>query len=354
MKRRNKIKKVISRAARLLRQSAGYKHPSPDKEPQSPLLNLPFDVLHLILPHLPLESQACLALTCKPLHRALGFVLENKQFAWPRYLATEFPPGPYERERFGAARYPELPNPRNELLHLLEDRRWMYGCCDSLKLHPKQLVEPGSLQSTNSQRCISTEGVVDLCACLALTFSDKIKLIQWLKTGQAGPSLHRNVRGAFVFRERDKKRSLVHHCSVSSQPDAFVSLLTTATLDADDCLIVTTIYHVYWEQPRRILRSYSAFNNAFPYRLRPEYRPPHNAEPVFLCPHIHAVAWLYSSWMWTKDQCTNCDTRYQEIGRITSSNRLYLGMLGKRNRQSHIVTLNDHQKIGMLDINITI
>ncbi|KAL4910620.1 hypothetical protein BDW74DRAFT_887 [Aspergillus multicolor] len=112
----------------ILTRRRGYERLTFQEELNSSLLlELPLEILLLIIPHLPLVSQACLALTCKPLYRLLRSAHGNEQLAWPRYLAYPLP----SCKQFG------MGSLRNELLLKLEDARWLY-CRGRLKLHPKE------------------------------------------------------------------------------------------------------------------------------------------------------------------------------------------------------------------------
>ncbi|KAL2865210.1 uncharacterized protein BJX67DRAFT_382953 [Aspergillus lucknowensis] len=288
---------------RLSKRRANYELLSSHGEPpRSPLLELPLDILLLIVPHLPLVSQVCLALTCKPLYQLLHSALDDERLAWPRYLTspiTPFGDSPYEL--FGSN--PEIP--RNNLLLKLEDSRWLY-CCDCLKLHRSYQFDRWAVDRVppSSRYCGNNVGVVDLCACLALTYSNGVQLASWIQRGVPSRYLHRNIRQEFQFRVIKNKRCLLHNCSVTSQPDAFVALTTMVTLDADSCLIVTTRYNVYWSLPHKALGEAVESLNA--------YRPPHNTEGIFLCPHMHALAWIYGRYARCTGyqyECRCCDTK---------------------------------------------
>jgi len=77
------------------------------------------------------------------------------------------------------------------------------------------------------------------------------------------------------------------------------------TLDMGKCLVVTTRYKVYWSAPHKRLGDIVS--------QREPYQAPFNNEPVFLCPHIHALSWIYGTFAPTrksKNACCNCDTTF--------------------------------------------
>ncbi|UDD65119.1 hypothetical protein AFCA_012313 [Aspergillus flavus] len=92
-----------------------YIPPPPPQELQDifipPLLNLPLDILFEIFPLLPLPSQVCLALSCKPLYRLFSSTLQDEQLAWPRLLAYTL------SQRIREAFQPLIIDDRSSLLH---------------------------------------------------------------------------------------------------------------------------------------------------------------------------------------------------------------------------------------------
>ncbi len=274
--------------------------PCNKETPWSLLPELPLDILLLIVPYLPLVSQVCLALTCKRLYRLLRPALDDEQLAWPRYLASPLT----LRKELGSQ--PHLP--RINLLLQLEDARWLY-CSDCLKLHPYSCFPRGYVGIPQSRRhCRYYGGIVDLCSCLALTYTNGQRLSEWIQTGIPGQDLHRDIRRQFRYQMLNDKRFLIHKCSVTSQPDVFLTLTIVMTLDAGECLLVSTRYNVYWSTPHKHLGD--MVND------REAYRAPFDTEPVLLCPDIHALAWLYGIYaptLTSRNACRNCDTTFNVI-----------------------------------------
>ncbi|KAL5041608.1 hypothetical protein BDW71DRAFT_191555 [Aspergillus fruticulosus] len=143
-------------------------------------------------------------------------------------------------------------------------------CTTCLKLHKLTYFTRAwgsALTPRSTWVCKNIEGVVDSCVSLALAVFYGMNLSEWLKDGARAPSrnLHRSVWQAFqsLFRARNDSPTLelLHHCSVTSQPDSFGRLTMVVTLDADDRLIFTIRYHCVLNKtarsPRRDSRPYS-------------------------------------------------------------------------------------------------
>ncbi|KAL3451195.1 hypothetical protein BJX65DRAFT_304599 [Aspergillus insuetus] len=269
---------------------------------------LPLDIFVLIIPDLPVLSKACLALSCKAFYGLLRSALNDKSLAWPRYLAS---PSPRREAFFGSA----LSLPRNELLLKLEDDRWLY-CSSCLKLHPHSHFPRGAYRMPASQRpCIKPPygGIVDLCACLALTHSNGVRLAEWIETGRPGEDLNQNIRREFrLGLLRDNRRVLFHECSLTSRSDAFVALITMVTLNTDSHLVVKTQYSVSWSELFKDLEHGQIF---FPRW----YQTPCDIQPIALCPHTKALVWLdgpcrpYVPHLTRRDMCGVCDTKIRLI-----------------------------------------
>ncbi|KAL3486300.1 hypothetical protein BJX62DRAFT_215442 [Aspergillus germanicus] len=288
---------------------------SPDEDPAntghtySRFEELPLDIFVLIIPDLPVVSKTCLALSCKAFYELLRSALNDKSLAWPRYLAS---PSPCREASFGSA----LSLPRNELLLKLQDDRWLY-CSSCLKLHPHGHFPRGAYRMPASQRpCIKLPygGIVDLCACLALTHSNAVRLAEWIETGRPGEDLHQNIRREFRLVEfhlgmlRSKRPVLVHKCSATSRPNASLALATMVTLNADSHLVVKTQYVVSWSEPCTDLEHDSVFYPRW-------YRMHRDTQSIALCPHTKALVLPYGTHpphlpgLTRRDTCGVCDTK---------------------------------------------
>ncbi|KAJ0414892.1 hypothetical protein BJY00DRAFT_18370 [Aspergillus carlsbadensis] len=218
----------------------GYQRVSADdKSSWSLLLYLPVDILLMINDQLPPLSKAFLALTCKPLYQQLSFVFDQEPLAWGQLLSLEA----RDTSLIGG----QMKHPRTQLLLHLEDRHWLY-CSACRKLHPTTHFRRSSKSRHPSRRFCGIErwGIVDLCACLALTIANGRRLVEWLQTGAPCPTLHPNIREPFQFHSLEGRRLLRHTCSVTGHSEAFVRLVMEATLDKYQNLIVTTKYHIRW------------------------------------------------------------------------------------------------------------
>jgi hypothetical protein len=295
----------------------GYQRLSADDESSwPPLLGLPVDILVIIYAQLPLASKACLAVTCKSFYRLFSSVLDKESLAWPRLLALQ--------ARDTSLLEPQPDHPRNELLIQLEDGHWLY-CSSCLKLHPTTRFLPHSKSTRPILRYCGTKpwGIVDLCACLALTAADGSRLVKWLQTG-ACPTLHRSIRESFRIQDYHGRRLLLHTCSVTGHSDAFIGLVMEVTLDRFDSLVVTTRYHVRWATPHRLpIEETSLVIH------QNDERASYNAPPVMLCPHLHALGWVYRHFIESWDCCFSCGTVPYLLG--CTGDGLYWVVQGVRN-----------------------
>ncbi|KAL3480185.1 hypothetical protein BJX99DRAFT_254778 [Aspergillus californicus] len=271
--------------------SASEKDPTND--PRCTFLDLPVDILVLISPHLAPQSQANLALTCTPLYNIFCTVFD-KELAWPRLLAHK------GLENFG--------RPLNDLLLSVANDKWIY-CSTYIKLHPPDHFSPRERASpTATRRCLNDlQGVVDICACVAITVPDGKKVTEWLKIG-AGyePAVSRRVRKAFTLQVLTKpsnqspdrpdadanadvegegkdetQHALIHSCSITSQPDTLVTVAMTLTLSPKATLQATTKYTIIWTTPRP------------PKNLDTlTYEALHGTRLAAVCPHMHMFGWL--------------------------------------------------------------
>ncbi|RAK78626.1 uncharacterized protein BO72DRAFT_341242, partial [Aspergillus fijiensis CBS 313.89] len=91
------------------------------------LLNLPLELVLRIFFYLPLASQTCFALTCKPLYNCFTYVLKDEALCFPRLLNNLNPLISLNQKHVVW----------NQFLLLLENRCWRY-CAACLKLHPRK------------------------------------------------------------------------------------------------------------------------------------------------------------------------------------------------------------------------
>lgn len=145
------------------------------------VLSLPNELLSIIFSHLSLPSQACFALTCKPLLKTFGTVLKDEALTFP-HINFDY----HGRELFD-------PNARTRtelLLRLQADpwrgRQWRY-CGECLKLHPtREFTAPAPMEydpRPEEAACMYL-GVVALCHCVHLSARGKIRLVEMLERRQ--------------------------------------------------------------------------------------------------------------------------------------------------------------------------
>lgn len=177
-----------------------------------PMFKLPNELWLMIFSSVPLESQACLALTCKTLLGRLSWVIKNEELCFPRVKFDI-----WDRARFSVST-----NARNRFLVRLQDRHWAY-CSLCMKLHPAQ--EFGNFQlarSADRRRCMSLRkgGIVDLCPCIKLTFRDKLRLLDHLKSrNKIGLGLWTlPVNGNTGIDSKQGVTSVVHECTITDDP----------------------------------------------------------------------------------------------------------------------------------------
>ncbi|GMF68032.1 hypothetical protein F9C07_2264573 [Aspergillus flavus] len=274
-----------------------YIPPPPPQELQDifipPLLNLPLDILFEIFPLLPLPSQVCLALSCKPLYRLFSSTLQDEQLAWPRLLACKT----FRISDTLSSNEAPLISPRTQVLLQLQDDWWLY-CAACLKIQPRALFWPG-IESLplRSQKCIFGARVIDLCSCLSLTYFDRIRLERWLYTGRTD-TLSQRIREAFQPLIIDDRSSLLHQCSIPSIPEVSVDLEIVVALNDRKRLEALTRYRVrmssYQPRPRGVI---------------PWFSGPHDAtERIYLCPHIDLLPFVRDSYYWPQIECWSCET----------------------------------------------
>ncbi|KAB8277127.1 hypothetical protein BDV30DRAFT_234928 [Aspergillus minisclerotigenes] len=274
-----------------------YIPPPPQQELQDiyipPLLNLPLDILFEIFPLLPLPSQVCLALSCKPLYRLFSSTLQDEQLAWPSLLACKT----FRLPDTLSSHEAPLISPRTQVLLQLEDDWWLY-CAACLKIQPRALFRQG-IESLplQCQKCIFEALVIDLCPCLSLTYFDRIRLERWLFTGLTD-TLSQRIREAFQPLIIDDRPSLLHQCSISSIPEVSVDLEIVVALNDRKRLEALTRYRVrmssYQPRPRGVI---------------PRFSGPHDAtERIYLCPHIDLLPFVRDSYYWPQIECWSCET----------------------------------------------
>ncbi|KAN0070420.1 hypothetical protein V8E54_011289 [Elaphomyces granulatus] len=222
------------------------------------ILDIPNELLRLILSNLDIADQACLALTCwASYHRVGPLVLDH-----PRLKSVQY-----------ASYYLAIATTcaRIEFLWRLEKdhhKHWLY-CAACFTLHPRSEFADCTYQdnvdyniSYNNKSC-TTRGsrIVELCPCIQLTFRQKVRLISYLKALRSrneddsiimrGPG--RLLRQAFKVDvegpgrdelEEQTTRYLSHECSILDDALGIIKIKVNAHLGDEDHLLVRTQYEI--------------------------------------------------------------------------------------------------------------
>ncbi|KAJ0414564.1 hypothetical protein BJY00DRAFT_21564 [Aspergillus carlsbadensis] len=260
------------------------------------LLELPVDILHLVFELLPLSSQACLALSCKPLCRLFGHVLADESLAWPKQPITIWDSMIYNDPDF----------PRNQLVLLLEDGYWVY-CSRCLKLHPRSRFASSRRSAEVQYRgCKYWAGVLDLCPCVALTFYDKVRLEECLRKGTMNPDLPPSIRHAFRLSTYQRQRCLLHECAMYDYESMFINLKTRIILQGRHRIELKSTYYLYFNLPPRYPRT-----NVFDYR--DEESGVHQMDFLPICPDLNVLDNLFGTCT-PEYGCNLCGTEIIQIG----------------------------------------
>lgn len=218
------------------------------------VVTLPPELLHLIGSHLSLQSKACLALSCKHLHRVFGSALEAPELRLPKLMLRT-------SRIFDS---PLQSHMRPQLLVRLENKKWKY-CSGCLRLHPTKEFTDNALCSHPVKRLCNMRyinGIVDLCPCTHMTFRDKNRMATYLRDlerpTQTPP---RQIPILRKFTPDKRKSSLSHTCSITHLTKV-IKLTVLAFLDEDSNLIIETEFDIKSPQS-------PFFNLSFPFTWKP-------------------------------------------------------------------------------------
>ncbi|KLJ10398.1 hypothetical protein EMPG_14211 [Blastomyces silverae] len=212
-----------------------------------PLLNLPLELFLSINGLLSLESQVCLALTCKTLLRFNKHALAAPQF---RFLPSNVYDCEFmdNRDNFNTERW--------QLLRLLENDQW-HCCSTCLKLHPTSRFSSWGILAPATRRVctLGKAGIVNLCPCMNMTFRDKNKLIELLKAENTLDCSY-----------------ILHKCFLSSE-STDVGTNISARINEDGELFIYTQYAVFarglsvWEATKSLRRVFCPHVSFFSYLI---------------------------------------------------------------------------------------
>lgn len=216
------------------------------------LLKIPPEIVGIILALLPIPDQICFSLSCKYLYECFCFILEARGIRLPWLI-------PPEKRPILCSRPNIEQRPRIQLLRQLENSRWRY-CSECWRLHPRSAWHnPRSIrflslkmhnspyQPLDSRGCMPYAGEVDICPCLTITFLDKLRLIETIKSArQRDPNERQYYYTNMLYHPSAGRlrKYLGHSCMFMNHPLAKVPIRTSLWLEGGtQNLCVTNCYH---------------------------------------------------------------------------------------------------------------
>ncbi|KAL3461640.1 hypothetical protein BJX64DRAFT_289053 [Aspergillus heterothallicus] len=225
----------MSECWRVLRLTFGGKAASR----ASPLVNLPTELLLLIMAELQLIDQAAFALTCKSIKLIFGDVLEHEIFRFPRLYQLRMPE---LQPEFGLTR-------RQLLQRIARDNEGIAYCEKCQKIH-RQIsfyLETPYFSGPPSWRdyCDKHAGIADLCPCVSMTLLDKRVLQKWLRLTEKGKV---GILRGWMARSFEPVTTvlgapgLFHRCELRINKDTqvFAVFESTVYISSDDMLMAST------------------------------------------------------------------------------------------------------------------
>lgn len=186
------------------------------------LLQLPPEVVIMILTSLSLLDRGCFAMSCQYVFGCLLSSLESQELKlsqlFPREKRPQICPNVEEK-------------PRVQFLRRIENERWKY-CCDCWILHPQFQIKLDDktycfdCQKLHNRYCFGSgicmpyAGQVEICPCLTITFRDMLQLIK----EASSPNQERLDQNS-VFQRRDY--SCLEHSCVVKHPVMDAQVTTT-------------------------------------------------------------------------------------------------------------------------------
>lgn len=255
------------------------------------IIQLPDELLLHIGSFLSLPSQACLALTCKTFFNLTGEVLGSRKFDLPPLM-----PG------YGLGAWRVGHSLRWELLCLLEDARWLI-CSRCIKLRPINRFPPGPLPGCRSRRCVYGlhDGIVEICPCVRMSFSDKLNLMDQLEA---------------LREESHNERSYFWHECLVVHEDGKVLTQAQPVLQDDGSLVFQMWYSIKTASiPTDVCVAFPDL-------------------PLFRCPHKE-ITYTVSAAFWRvrylTDHCRQCETSLVNINHFKNANESQYILQVKRN-----------------------
>ncbi|KAL2830444.1 hypothetical protein BJY01DRAFT_254631 [Aspergillus pseudoustus] len=238
---------IWSLLRRIVRRSAAPR--------SSPLVNLPTELLLLIMEELPLIDQACLALTCKSMHYTFGNVLEHEMFRFPRLYQLRMPE---LQLQFGFTR-------RELLRRIANDDDNINYCVKCLKLHRQNQFDLDWSYFAGppvwKKYCTRDAGIVDLCPCVSMTVFDKRRVIKFLRQKGRGKEayLAGSLGNAFEQITTEPGYPGLHHkCELRIGDEILARFEATLYITSEKMLMAATEYRITRDDPRMPYYQYSA------------------------------------------------------------------------------------------------
>lgn len=211
---------------------------------------LPTEIWFIILDCLPAVDQVCCALTCKSLYAFFLASLKTKPLEQrlPKLLIPK-------QDRTILCRNLDLEKrDRTQLLRRLETPRWKC-CIECLNIHPHSAWEQPTCESYECQilvgvPCMPYAGLVDICPCQSITFRDRGRIVQDIRSTynlHTGSPQYPQFGGFYTpITSGIGYHKLYHQCEVISHR-AKVEIETI--LEATPDLGVSNIYKFHFNEP---------------------------------------------------------------------------------------------------------
>lgn len=224
------MERLISLIQRLFRKLKGIEKRKTGRGRRSSILDLPVELMRLVLGHLSVVSRACLVLSCKRFYYQFEYVLKLPDFRYP-----------YSD---GLDSYTDYPT-RKRLLMKLESKggheffsqtpSWKY-CIACIKLHPRS-----EFDLRERKEYCKWPGLIILCPCIKFTPKKIPQLFHELRTSKDSNAISVDIT---------KHIPDWHQCTYSSPIDGLAySLAISISLDETERLLFYLNYSISIDRP---------------------------------------------------------------------------------------------------------